>query len=724
MAELERVDILIQSHLLYIKNTFVSSDLYRGLYITEQDVQANMDKPLGEPWWCVDTMSSVALSESMLHLQDSIETRRLASRHMGIHLRLDELSKLFGLSKQEIDIVLLALAPEIDTRYELMYAYLQDNVTKKYPGVDLLLNLLGQSPRDRLGLRRCFADDSPLLVYQLIELVAEPEKSHGGLLSRIVKLPQRLVDYLLDTQMIDKSLAAFCRVVESSSLYDVDELHPSVQATIEKLTGQLQHSPINSVIHLQGPEGSGRLQASLRIVHGRPGPILEVDLEPIVSGMLAATVTPTAADWDRLFRTIVREALLYNADLYFCHFDVLLTEPNKACQTALFRALTYYQGLCFLSGQAPWLARSLLTDKDFYSLELIDLAPAQRANIWRRLLAGEVAVFPDQDLLHLADRFRFNPTQIRDAIATAKQLAASSASDTAVFDLKTLYRACRLNTNHKLSELAQHIVPRYDWDDITLEDDKLAQLHQLYSTIEHRYRVYDDWGFGDKLSLGKGVSALFSGPSGTGKTMAAEIIARRLGLDIYKIDLSSIVSKYIGETEKNLSRIFHEAETSNAMLFFDEADALFGKRTEIKSSHDRYANIEVAYLLQKLEEYDGITILATNLRKNMDEAFIRRLAFIIGFSLPGNDERTRIWQSIWPDTTPLSPDLDLTFMATQFKLSGGNIKNIALAASFMAADDGDCVEMKHLLMATQREFEKQGRASVRTDFGQYGDLLT
>ena len=209
---------------------------------------------------------------------------------------------------------------------------------------------------------------------------------------------------------------------------------------------------------------------------------------------------------------------------------------------------------------------------------------------------------------------------------------------------------------------------------------------------------------------------LFAGPSGTGKTMAAEIIAAELGLELYKIDLSTVVSKYIGETEKNLSRIFAEAETSNAILFFDEADALFGKRSEVKDSHDRYANIEIGYLLQRMEEYDGVVILATNLRKNMDEAFVRRLQFTVEFPFPNAEDRRRIWKGVWPAQTPCDPALDVDFLARRFEITGGSIRNIALAAAFLAAADGNVVTMEHLIHATQREYQKMGKVVTEGEF--------
>jgi SpoVK/Ycf46/Vps4 family AAA+-type ATPase len=235
--------------------------------------------------------------------------------------------------------------------------------------------------------------------------------------------------------------------------------------------------------------------------------------------------------------------------------------------------------------------------------------------------------------------------------------------------------------------------------------------------------VLETWGFDRKLALGKGINVLFAGPSGTGKTMAAEIISHELRLELYKIDLSGVVSKYIGETEKNLSRIFTVAESSNAILFFDEADALFGKRSEVRDAHDRYANVEISYLLQRMEEYAGIVILATNLRKNMDDAFVRRMHFSIDFPFPNEKQRRRIWEKIWPAATPRSPALDMDFMARRFEMTGGNIRNIALTAAFFAAEEESAITMMHLIRATQREYQKMGKVVLAEEFGAYAGLV-
>jgi SpoVK/Ycf46/Vps4 family AAA+-type ATPase len=235
--------------------------------------------------------------------------------------------------------------------------------------------------------------------------------------------------------------------------------------------------------------------------------------------------------------------------------------------------------------------------------------------------------------------------------------------------------------------------------------------------------VYYDWGFDDKLSLGKGLNVLFSGPSGTGKTMAAEVIASELSLDLYKIDLSMIVSKYIGETEKNLNRIFKEAEQSNAILFFDEADALFGKRSEVQDSHDRYANIEISYLLQKMEENEGIVILASNLSQNIDDAFLRRMHFTVEFPFPEEEYRYKIWKSLFPVEAPLSGDIDYEFLAKRFKLSGGNIKNIVVNSAFLAAENSGVIAMDDVINAAKREFQKIGKVCSQSEFGKYYGLI-
>jgi SpoVK/Ycf46/Vps4 family AAA+-type ATPase len=332
---------------------------------------------------------------------------------------------------------------------------------------------------------------------------------------------------------------------------------------------------------------------------------------------------------------------------------------------------------------------------------------AEQAELWRHRL-GALATAPEASAL--AGEFRFTPGQIDHAMAAAADLACWRGREEGRVEAEDLLDAARAQASPELGRLARRIELRAGWDDLVLPVDQVAQLRELCNQARYRAIVFGTWGFGRKLALGKGLSALFSGPPGTGKTLAASIVARDLGRELYKIDLSQVVSKYIGETEKNLDRIFVAAEDSSAVLFFDEADALFGKRSEVRDSHDRYANVEVSYLLQKMEEHEGIAILATNLRQHLDDAFARRLSCVVEFPFPDAADRERIWRASFPAAAPLGQDVDLARLAREVRLAGGNIKNISLAAAFVAAADGQVIRMDHLWHAAHREFAKLGRS--------------
>ena len=267
----------------------------------------------------------------------------------------------------------------------------------------------------------------------------------------------------------------------------------------------------------------------------------------------------------------------------------------------------------------------------------------------------------------------------------------------------------------KLEDLAQRLAPQYSWDDIVLGPEEMRQLREIAQQVGQRARVYEEWGFSSRLSRGRGISALFAGPSGTGKTMAAEILARELELDLYVVDLAGMVSKYIGETEKNLRRVFDAAEQSGAILFFDEADALFGKRSEVKDSHDRYANIEVNYLLQKMEQYQGLAILSTNRKSALDKAFSRRLRFLVDFPFPGREQREKIWRKMFPPQAPLE-NIDFGFLG-RLEIAGGNIRNVAVNAAFLASAEGSSIQAEHIMRAVRQEYSKIDKLVTEAEFG-------
>lgn len=347
-----------------------------------------------------------------------------------------------------------------------------------------------------------------------------------------------------------------------------------------------------------------------------------------------------------------------------------------------------------------------------------------RRSLWQAALSAAGVPRDDAaDVRAVAAKFRLTPGQIRAAARRAGDAARWRNPAAPAITNHDLHAAARGQSAQALSRLAQKIEPVFHWQDIVLPAHTVQELRDILGAIKHREVVYGAWGMGRMMPLGRGLKVMFSGPSGTGKTMAAEILANELQLDLYKIDLSSIVSKYIGETEKNLAAIFHAAQASNALLFFDEADALFGKRSEVKDAHDRYANIEVAYLLQKMDEHDGAVILATNLTKNVDEAFMRRMHHTVEFPLPDAAHRERIWRQLFPAEAPVGRDVDFKFLAARFELAGGSIRNISLAAAFQAAGDGGVIAMAHLLRATAREHLKLGKRPSRADFGEYYELI-
>jgi SpoVK/Ycf46/Vps4 family AAA+-type ATPase len=331
-------------------------------------------------------------------------------------------------------------------------------------------------------------------------------------------------------------------------------------------------------------------------------------------------------------------------------------------------------------------------------LEIDKPTPAEQQSAWMSELEDKDN---QQAPALLAGQFNLNVTTIRQI---ARNVAAEKGGTNGNPPLANIWQACLANTRPQMNLLAEQLLPKATWVDIVLPEDAEVLLRQIADQVRQRSMVYDDWGFRQKMNRGLGINALFAGDSGTGKTMAAEVIANELNLNLYRIDLSAVVSKYIGETEKNLRRLFDAAEDGGAILFFDEADALFGKRSEVKDSHDRYANIEINYLLQRMEAYRGLAILATNMKTALDQAFMRRLRFIVNFPFPGPKERVLIWQKVFPPETPLT-DLDFEHLG-RLNLSGGSINNIALNAAFMAAQQESVVTMPIILAAARAEFRK------------------
>jgi winged helix domain-containing protein/ATPase family protein associated with various cellular activities (AAA) len=670
------------------------ADILGFAAITEQEVQRLLTVRDPESFPELDEIES-----ALRDIERSIAARLAQSAAAGVRLPLVELAARLGLSAAEIDILFACLAVELDRRYERIYGFLHDDMSRRQPSPGLVLSLYAESTLEQLDARALLGPLASLRYYRLIEVLEEGAANPWA--SRPMRIDERIVAFLLGDNTVDSRLAR--HLVRADVAPESLRAGATGLALVEELVKQLMHwtkgaSPRGKpFVYVQGPRAAGA-DTVIRLAAAKLGmPLLTCDAEALVEA---------GAQLEQSLFLLFRESLLTGAAIFLRDADRLF-EPTAGSthHRTLLRLLTEMGTSLFVSAERPW---SWALPAAPVLLRVADLrAPGvlEQFEAWQTLSRGRL---PAAELYRLVS---LHPLPI-SAIDPAWRMAEDLAAGAGVFDLpriEDLRQACRVHGGVPGNTLARRIEPKHTWEDLVLPARQLEQLHAVCNEARQGSVVFGEWGFERKLSLGKGLNVLFTGPPGTGKTMAAEVVAADLGVHLLKIDLSRIVSKYIGETEKNLRELFDQATSANAILFFDEADALLGKRSEVKDAHDRYANTETAYLLQKMEEYTGISILSTNLRQNMDEAFTRRMRFIVDFPLPEDEDRLRIWQAVWPRELPLAPDVDLPGLARQFRLTGGSIRNIALSAAFLAAEQNQPVSMRHLMRATRRELHKMGR---------------
>ncbi|CAG0933339.1 ATP-dependent zinc metalloprotease FtsH [Thermoflexales bacterium] len=687
-ASLARLDVAIQRAVRHWQLAGQdSSDPFRGLRISEAEASALADRPLASNWGqavALSTAEVAAFDQAARAANNAVHLIEQAARQQQVVLRLQQLATTFQFDAFDLDAFLICLAPALDLRYERLYAYLQDDVTRKLVSLNLILDLLTEPGLVRLRQLTHFMADAPLIKYQLLQ--PGEALSPSGLAQTWV-VDSGIVAWLLGNYVPHFSLGT--QAYLEAPLHDlIDELLAGhVRADLERAATE------KAIVVLYGPDRSNQLSAAKLLAQSQQRPLLVVHLASVIN----ETTTPLQA-----VRLGLRDARLTGSIPCLLDWDTCLVD--NAPPASLLSELCNYPDVVLVLGQRAWQARDTARTRSLMWLEFPIPDYAQRCALWKQGIQDYPA--DPIDFSALAGQFLLTASQIRDAVASAHDKALQRGSAITEQDLLA---AARAHSSPGLSGLARKITPRYVWNDIVLPPEQLAILREIVATVHGRHIVLNEWGVGQKLVPSDGITILFAGQPGTGKTMAAEVIAAELGLDLYKIDLSTIVSKYIGETEKNLEKIFSEAQSSNAILFFDEADAIFGKRSEVKDAHDRYANIEISYLLQRMEAYDGVTILATNLRANLDDAFTRRLQFALDFPFPDEEYRRRIWQTLFPPDVPRSVDLDFDLLARRFKLAGGNIRNIIVSAAYLAAADGGCVTMTHILHGARREMQKMGR---------------
>ena len=652
-------------------------DRFRGLYVSDAQVDAMLDAE----------KAGLPPVEPDVDRRARIEAEADALEAAGVDIRLRRLTRAFELDEIDVELLLVALAPDLDQRFERLYAYLHDDVSRRRATIGLALELctgpglaLAGTHRSRFHPRGRLQSGGLLVV----------EESERPFLTRSLRVLDRVTLHLLGDDTPDPLVADVlgARPLGAPS-------HQQLQPVVRGLGAGAR------VVYIRQRIGAAGGTLGVRALDEIGRGALSVDLERLGSG----------DDLGAVARAAIREARLRGEAIVAGPIDVLAERDPEA-----LRAFAEAPTTVILFGARGW-------DPSWAaSVPLLVDAPlptaAERAEIWRSALNGSTPDTPEH--VTTATHFKLTPDQVVRAAEAARLQASAADRPISAADLQA---GARSQNASSLERLARRVEPRAGWDALILPDEVLAQLRGLTARVRHRDRVIDDWRMLSAAAKGRGITALFAGDSGTGKTLSAEVVAGDVGLDLYVIDLSSVVDKYIGETEKNLDRIFSEADRVNGVLLFDEADAIFGKRSEVKDARDRYANVEVAYLLQRMELFDGLAILTTNLRANVDEAFLRRLDAVVDFPMPEEADRRRLWERHLTRGAPLADDIDLEFLSAAFRLSGGNIRNVVVAAAYLAAEHGRSIEMHDLIRGTEQEYRKLGHLLVEAEFGAYFTVL-
>ncbi len=667
------IDGLIQQAIQSAANAGQSpDDQMRGLIVTEEDVSNYLSQ---------DPLSGIWLDEVRPNINPLIPD------NTDPNLPFIRFLEQFGFDALDAYILLVCLAPELDRRYQRLYSFLQDDVTQRRPTVNLVMNILGGSLEQRYQVWDRLKSNSALRRHHVIDVVKDPGKPNLPMLARPLRVDERVIHFLLGDDEPDSRLLEVLTVgpFEKTTTLPDSILNPIYQAI-----------PDSPIVYMRGLQDMGQEETAAALCD-------PYDIDLVVFD--AKKIEDVDISFDDAWRLSLREGYLRSAAFMVLNWESLLQDEYRQPPRAMWKAMMKYPLPIFLCGEKDW--EPIDNDRQRRLLRMSFAIPDyhHRLSSWQQISREIDADINEEIVEELASKFRFNRRQIVRSIYTASDIAASNGQE---LNRDALYQGVQAHASLQLGQLAKRVVPKATWGELILPDEQMHQLHEMVERAKFAH-IVEDWGYKERYRNMYGVSALFAGESGTGKTLSAQVIARELGLVMYRIDLSAVVSKYIGETEKNLSRIFTEAHSSNAILFFDEADALFGKRSEVKDARDRYANIEVAYLLQQIEDYDGVAIMATNLRQNLDDAFTRRLDFMIDFPFPEPDSREALWLSHFPKNAPLGDDVDIAMLADRYHLAGGNIRNAALAAAFLAASDGGVISLKHIQSAIRREHQKMGR---------------
>jgi hypothetical protein len=680
LAELRRLDLLLLHSLPRLRRTAAGEPIPPPLRAVSDD-----DPGL-----------------SLAALAAATRASLLAAQAAGTRLPLIELCRNLQLDNVSIGVLMLAIAPHVARHYEDVFAWLQGDAALRAPQLDLALSLFAATTAERLRLRAQLSARSPLFASGFVWLADPPDAARVAEPARLITASPRLLRFLCGHDGAEPEVEA---VLARAPLPPATA---ALRRELDALRIALRDAGASAPIALvQTDDAPSALTATADLARDLGIPAVLIDLS-----------RPQAfrSSVESTMKAIFDEARLQGAVLAIAGYDELPPATRDAALAATSAQLERFDGPVIAILHAPFDLRHELRHRPVLTLAIPSPDAAERADLWRSQLGDRPTT--DDDLRQVARSFRLGASQIRDAarLVTALDAAAGPSPE-------HLHAASRAQSRHSLGDLAQRVAPWGRWQDLVVPQVSIDRLRDVIDHMHHRENVFLEWGLGQKVAVWRRVTALFSGPPGTGKTLSASLIAQALGLELFRLDLSGVVSKYIGETEKNLDRVFRAAHRSNAILFFDEADSLFGKRTEVKDAHDRYANIETSYLLQKLESFEGLAILATNFKKNIDAAFLRRIDVLVDFPMPAKEDRRRLWRTLLPASMPLAADVDLDFLADRFELSGGLIMNAIQSAATRAAAAHQPVGMVPLLRGVRDELHKQGKLVSKDDLGAFARLL-
>ena len=628
----------------------------------------------------------------------------------GMVLPFEYMLRSLKLSEFEQYLVCLAMAPELNREFERMYCYLQDDLSWRYPSLDLGVKMFSMDELLQNALiHQVFARREILCcIFCQRPLTQESE------LAWRLKIRSSLIDYVFfyEADLLGRRTEYQLRVpidVKNFSCNINQHVAEHIKQCLKEETKE--QDPMRLFL-LRGPYGSGKKLQICLAAQALGYTALFVDLRRLVN---QKEDQQKEAVCDAAVRAVLNRAFLV-----FEHWEVIWNNEyknRKSAEELLQKSSLFFEYVFLMAeeGQEDVFQGEYPMGYHIQEYQMHFPSIQERSQLWKSFLPKQVE--GEEVFDRLAAQFDFSPGVIREAAELAVRKAQTQGKEKvpSVF----LYQACQQKISHRLGERAARVNAAYSWDDLVLEEGPKELLRQACGQVSYRGKVYEKWGLQDKIAYGRGVSLLFAGPPGTGKTMAAQVLARELNLELYKVDLSGVLSKYIGETQKNLREIFDEVKKSRSILFFDEADVLFGKRVDVTDSRDISANAQTAYLLQKMEEYDGITILATNLMQNFDDAYKRRMKFIIRFTFPQTEQRIQLWEKVFPRQMPLGDDIDIEYLAQNFELSGASIKNIAVNAAFLAASRQRITGMEHIMAALQQEYEKSGKILGKAELKEY-----